>query len=355
MKQYNPFSGFLLLLLALSWSLGSTLAFAAPVPMRTAWLGEHETFIVWYAKEKGWDKQAGLDLLLMPFDSGKTVIDEMQTSDWAVAGVGAMPALTASLSNKLYIIGIGNDESASNALFARPDSPILGVSGHNPDFPKVFGSPGTVRGKTIICPKGTSAHYVLSRWLHILGLTEKDVAIRDMTPDAALKSFAAGGGDILALWAPQTYEAEKMGLKTVALSSDCNARQPILIVANLDYANKNMKNVVAFLSVYMRGIQMMKDAPREQLVKDYMRFYNAWTGKMLTPEEAARDIADHPVYTLPEQLAMFKMDKNTSELRTWLRGIVSFHIENGEISRREIARLERLDYVTDIYLKKVKK
>ena len=26
--------------------------------LRTAWLGEHEAFLTWYAKEKGWDKEA---------------------------------------------------------------------------------------------------------------------------------------------------------------------------------------------------------------------------------------------------------------------------------------------------------
>ena len=30
---------------------------AEPVPMKTAWLGEHETFAVWYAKQHGWDKE----------------------------------------------------------------------------------------------------------------------------------------------------------------------------------------------------------------------------------------------------------------------------------------------------------
>ena len=28
----------------------------------TAWMDEHETFLIWYAKEKGWDKEAGLDI-----------------------------------------------------------------------------------------------------------------------------------------------------------------------------------------------------------------------------------------------------------------------------------------------------
>ena len=355
MKVRNPFAGLLALFFVVAWCLSGSAAFAKPlVPLRTAWLGEHETFLVWYAREKGWDKAEGLALELLPFESGKNVIDEMQSSNWAIAGVGAMPALTASLSSRLYIVGIGNDESASNAIFTRADSPILKMKGFNPNCPEVFGNPGSVRGKTFIVPKGTSAHYMLSRWLHVLGLNERDVNIVDMKPSEAMKAFADGQGDAIPLWAPQTFEAEKLGLKTVAHSSDCNARQPILLVANMDYANKHKGDIVAFLRVYLRSVDMMKNTPAEDLADDYMRFYNAWTGKTMTREEAVRDIKDHPVYSLDQQLAMFKQSYGTSELREWLHDIVSFQNESGELDRRDLARLERLHYVTDIYLKAVK-
>ena len=228
------------------------------------------------------------------------------------------------------------------------------MKGFNPNCPEVYGNPGSVRGKTFIVPKGTSAHYMLSRWLHVLGLNERDVNIVDMQPSEAMKAFADGQGDAIALWAPQTFEAEKLGLKPVAHSSDCNARQPILLVANMDYANKHKSDIVAFLRVYLRSVDMMKKTPAEDLADDYMRFYNAWTGKTMTREEAIRDIKDHPVYALDQQLDMFKQSYGTSELREWLHDIVSFQNESGELDRRDLARLERLHYVTDIYLKAVK-
>lgn len=65
-----------------------------------------------------------------------------------------MPALTASLSSRLYIVGIGNDESASNAIFTRADSPILKMKGFNPNCPEVYGNPGSVRGKDLHRPQG---------------------------------------------------------------------------------------------------------------------------------------------------------------------------------------------------------
>ena len=86
MKVRNPFAGLLALFFVVAWCLSGSAAFAKPlVPLRTAWLGEHETFLVWYAREKGWDKAEGLDLELLPFESGKNVIDEMQSSNWAIA------------------------------------------------------------------------------------------------------------------------------------------------------------------------------------------------------------------------------------------------------------------------------
>ena len=69
----------------------------------------------------------------------------------------------------------------------------------------------------------------------------------------------------------------------------------------------------------------------EDLADDYMRFYNAWTGKTMTREEAIRDIKDHPVYALDQQLDMFKQSYGTSELREWLHDIVSFQNESGEL------------------------
>ena len=53
--------------------------------LRTAWLGEHEAFLTWYAKEKGWDKEAGLDIIMLRFDSGKSLIENVRAYDWAIA------------------------------------------------------------------------------------------------------------------------------------------------------------------------------------------------------------------------------------------------------------------------------
>ena len=76
----RSFVGICLVLLALAWSTPARSA--SPIPMKTAWLGEHETFAVWYAKQKGWDKEAGLDLTMLRFDSGKAIVEGVLAYDW---------------------------------------------------------------------------------------------------------------------------------------------------------------------------------------------------------------------------------------------------------------------------------
>ena len=323
---------------------------AEPVPMKTAWLGEHETFAVWYAKEKGWDKEAGLDLSMLRFDSGKTIVEGVLAYDWAIAGCGAVPALTAALSDRLDVIAVANDESAANALYVRADSPILAATGANPAYPAVRGDRDSVRGREILCPRGTSAHYMTAMWLKALGLTEQDVRLRDMTATQALGAFAGGLGDAVALWAPLTYDADARGFKPAALSRDCGVSQPVLIVANHDYAVKHPDRIEAFLKVYLRAVTALRENP-EALAADYIRFYESWTGRKLTTELAVQDLRNHPVFTLDEQLALFDDADGKGQLRSWLADIAAFFDGIGMVRQEDRARLERMNAVTDVYLK----
>lgn len=97
---------------------------AAPVKMRTAWLDEHEAFLVWYAKEKGWDKEEGLDIEMLLFSSGMAQLNALPSGEWVLAGTGAVPGMMGALRYGTYTVAITNDESFTNALLLRPDSPI---------------------------------------------------------------------------------------------------------------------------------------------------------------------------------------------------------------------------------------
>ncbi len=240
----------------------------------------------------------------------------------------------------IEIIAIGNDESLATGIYARKDSPILGHTGYNALYPEMAGTGGTGRGKTILCTAGSSAHYTVHKWLEALSLTEKEVTIKDMPSEEALKAFLNGEGDAVALWSPYTLEAEQHGLMPVTLSSQCDASQPTLLLANKAFAKEHPALVTAFLKMYFRGITALQETPREQLIQDYRAFYHAWTGRDLPPQDAAWELAKHPVYGLKGQLTLF--DPAQKKLHTWLQELASF--AGGK---------NRLSDVTDVYLKKL--
>lgn len=154
--------GFFALLLALTADLSAAYQ-EPPFKLETGWLPEHETFLIWYAKQKGWDKQEGLDIVLNRFDSGKDLIGN--ADKWVIGACGAFPILTSPYPEQFTIIGVGNDESLANAVMVRPDSPLLDTKGANKGYPNLYGKADDVRGKTIICPASSSAQYLLPNGL----------------------------------------------------------------------------------------------------------------------------------------------------------------------------------------------
>ena len=266
----------------------------------TAWMDEHETFLIWYAKEKGWDKEAGLDIDIQYFGSGMDIL---------------------------------------NAL---------------PSGSEVLGSPDTVKGKTFLTTTVSSAHYGLSSWLKVLGLTDKDITIKNMDQAQALAAFDNGIGDGVALWAPHMYAGQEKGWKIAGDLHMCKVGNPIVLIADTAYAEKNPEITAKFLSIYLRAVNMLQKEPLESLVPEYQRFFLEWAGKNYSPELSLTDLKTHPVYNLEEQLALFDTSKGMSTAQKWQSDIAKFFASVGSINKDELKKVENGAYATDKYLKLVK-
>ena len=103
--------------------------------------------------------------------------------------------------------------------------------------------------------------------------------------------------------------------------------------------------------MYLRVIAFMRETPVEALVPDYIRFYEEWTGRKLSSEIAAKDLANHAVFNFEEQLALFDDAQGKSKLQTWLTDIAAFYESIGMVRKEDRQRLQRMNAVTDDYLK----
>ncbi len=328
---------------------------AAPLQkVATAWMGEQETFPIWYAKDQGWDKEVGLDVTLLYFNSGMDSLNTLPAGSWVFAGVGAIPAVIGALRYDISVIAICNDEAEANAVLVRPDSPIAKVKGANPDYPNLLGNAETVKGKNILSTTVSSANYAVNTWLHALGLTEKDVHITNMDQAAALAAFEYGIGDAVALWAPLTYVGTSRGWQVAGTPRETDQALPLLLVANSAYAEKNPEVTAKFLSLYMRGVDHIKNTPMEQLLPEYLRFYTEWAGSEYTSALVERDIKTHVVFDLEQQLALFDISNGPSKVQQWLSSVAEYFAATGRISRQELARVHASAYVNGKYLQMLK-
>ena len=320
----------------------------------TAWMGAQETFPIWYAKQKGWDKEVGLDVELLYFSSGMDALSTLPAKTWVFGGMGAIPALMGALRHDTYVIANCNDEAMVNAVMVRPDSPIMQTKGYNKSYPNVYGTPESVKGKTVLCTTVSSAHFALSSWLKALGLTEKDVTIKNMDQAQALAAFDNGIGDGVALWAPHMYAGQEKGWKIAGDLHMCKVGNPIVLIADTAYAEKNPEITAKFLSIYLRAVNMLQKEPLESLVPEYQRFFLEWAGKNYSPELSLTDLKTHPVYNLEEQLALFDASKGMSTAQKWQSDIAKFFASVGSINKDELKKVENGAYATDKYLKLVK-
>ncbi len=325
-----------------------------PVKVPSAWMNENETFAAWLAHEMGWDKEEGIDLEINYFNSGMDIVNALPSGSWVVAGNGAVPGVWGGLRYDTYVIAIGNDESYTNGVLVRADSPIAKVKGWNPKFPDVLGSPETIKGKTFLCTTMSSPHMALSSWLHVFGLTDKDVVIKNMDQPQALSAFENGIGDGVALWAPQLYVGMEKGWKLAGDIKNCGETLPIVIQADKKYADANPEVIAAFLRAYMRGIHMLKNEPAEKIAPLYRRFFLEWAGQEYSPEVALKDIKTHPVFDYDEQITVLDDSKGPSQAQQWQQYLAKFFTDLGRLSPQEYEKVKDATYVTPKFMKMVK-
>lgn len=345
----------ILVLLAMIVSLGAVPAMSKDlIKVPTCWMPEHELFFAWYAKEKGFDKDEGLDLELLYFESGMQQLEALPAKQWVLGGTGGVPHVLGALRYGAYMIGLGNNESFLNAVFVRPDSPMAKVKGAVKGFPEVYGKADLIKGKTFLVTTVSSAHYAMSSYLKVFGLKDSDVVVKQMDQASIMAAFESGVGDFACLWAPYSYTAEDKGWVQVANVDTAGAALPINFIADKEYADQHPEVVAKFLRVMFRSINKLADeGATEENIKLYQRMYKEWAGMEYTHDKAKKDIEMHPVWKLDEQLKLFDASKGESEAQRWERLIAEFLYKNGRLKEAEFNKVKDGHWITDKYLKMV--
>jgi len=326
------------------------------IKLSTCWMPEHELFFAWYAKEKGWDKEEGLDFKLLYFESGMSQLEALPAKQWVLGSTGGVPHVLGALRYNAYMIGLGNNESFLNTVFARPNSAAVKTKSWNKKYPEVMGKPEDVKGKTFLVTTASSAHYAMSTYLKALGLKDKDVVVKQMDQASIMAAFESGIGDFACLWAPYSYKAEASGWIEVSNVNKAGAALPITFVGDKEFCDKNPEVVAKFLRVMFRGInKLATEGATDENIKLFQRMYKEWAGMEYSYADAKKDIEMHPVWKLEEQLKLFDTSKGESQAQLYERLIAELLLHaNGRITDAELKKVAPGGWITDKFLKMVK-
>jgi ABC-type nitrate/sulfonate/bicarbonate transport system substrate-binding protein len=298
---------------------------------------------IWHAVETGKIAATPFGVEFTLFASGGPQVEALAAGQWDVGAMGAVPTILAGIRYGFKFIAISNDESETNDLWVRPDSPLLKTKGAVPAYPEIYGTTEDWRNKRILSTTVSTGHYALSATLKALGLSDGDVSIIHMEQAQAVTAFGAGEGDVIQLWAPFSYIAEARGW--VKVSSGAKAGAIILggVGARKEFAEESPDLVLGWLRVYLSEIEELKADPATG-VEPLLKYYNDYCGLELSAAQVEMEFKYRPLFDAKEQVELLT---NPEKAPLWLDRTAAFLLEQGRISQEEYDDYKAANYYID--------
>lgn len=218
-----------------------------------------DTYLPVIGQEKGWFKDAGLDV-------------ELRSLAWNAT----MPALISGdvdivVNNTTGVVSVANADpevvyaygwnpfTEGSALMIRPDGGLKTIedldssaADHEAARKEFLTS---LAGKTIVTTLSTDMGKQIIDALASVGMSEKDVTFVDMDPDAGLAAFLTGTGDAHLGGVPQRGRALEEGMK-IGLSGPDLAAPPINgAVTTRGFVDEKQDALLSFIDVMHRIIR----------------------------------------------------------------------------------------------------
>lgn len=283
--------------------------------------------------QEGAFSETGLNMEILWFSGGNTQNEALGADEWEVGAYGSAPAIAAGVAYNAKIIGIAVEDSVSIDYFVRPDSEIAQIQGEVEGHPDIYGNADTWRGKTILCATSTSVHFGLVATLSKLGLTQNDVNIVHMDVPSAFAAFKAGEGDVVALWDPQSYQAEEEGWVRVSCGEAAGEEFPTILVASEKAIEENWDAVYTWMKTYLEICDKYKDDNEGQAA--YLLDMQLDNGIDTDEAMAQRFIEDRPLRTLEDNIEYFKGEPGSRKMDAVMENVIDFFVDQGSYTEED--------------------
>lgn len=307
-----------------------------PFPLRVSQQPQRWALPWYIATKKGWWEKIGLQPTMSTFASGAPQVAAGASGSWDVGGAGSIPSMLGAGRYKLQTIAIADEEAAILTIMATKDK-----------ADEYLQKPESLKGKQIPVPFNSTGHWAASVCLEKkFKLKPGDWTFVNLSPPEINAAISSGRYDVTEAWAPNTYQLDA----TIGSRAICNGREvglPITsnVFAHPQFASEHPDIVAKFLALYLRAIAWERAHPKEaeQMLGE---FYTS-QGVNIPAKYLAQELRDRPVFTLKEQLEIFKgTDQGKSKVVDWMNQVGEFMKSVGTFNRVPDPK----DYLTDKFL-----
>ncbi len=261
------------------------------------WIGYSGMFI---AQAKGFFKEEGVEIEFVPFAGPGDSLPPLIAGalDLNVTTLYNLALIAGKQAAPLKVVYLIDASNGADAVVAQAD--ISDMAG--------------LKGKRVATTVGEVNHFLLIIGLEAAGLTESDVEIVDMSPDAGGAAFVAGQVEAAVTWEPWVTRALSGGGKVIFSSGDEQGQNLISdgVVVREEILKERASDVAAFIRAVDRGVQLLNEQPAEA---------EAILTKKLeaSPEDIQGMLAGDNVYSMADNKRIF-----TSTAKETLRKIEIF-------------------------------
>lgn len=219
------------------------------------WIGFSGVFL---AKDKGFFKEAGLDVQLKPFNGPADGVPPLIA--------GQLDAAMTTADTPILLSKESGENALRNVMAIDVSNGADGIVAQ-----KGIKSVRDLKGKTVAATKGQINEFLLLKALQSVGMSEKDVTITNMDAETSGAAVLAGKVPAAVTWEPWLSKAGASG-GSVIFSS---AQTPNLMLDVVAVSDKTLKSkpadVRAFVAACLQGNELALKQPAEaaKIAKKY--------------------------------------------------------------------------------------
>ena len=247
----------------------------------------------YYAYEKGYFEEEGLNVNLSVFDSGAPINEALAAGELDIgqSGFASIYAMTSDVCS--WIMEVDNAINIT-CLFANPDIPAVGVKNEQ----GIYGSAETLKGTKAIINIGTTSQFMVEKYASMFGLSDGDITQINLENSAQYQAFKSGEADFMTSFNTLRYQLEDEGYVNMGNFYDIVGLNLYdgVIVRN-DVLESRREEAVLYVKCIQRALDELGNDP--ELRFEYLKSFYEARGKDIE-DDILRRMSDDFIYQTSE-------------------------------------------------------